>query len=77
MIGRAQGVDGKLAGGVLHPGFVRRVYLEFGVVRRRRNASTALAAELDDGNGQRRTLGRVGSGSELIEETERIGVRPI
>ena len=43
-------------------------------MRRRRNASTALAAELDDGNGQRRTLGRVGSGAELIKQHKAVFV---
>ena len=43
-------------------------------MRRRRNASTALAAELDDGNGQRRALGRVGSGAELIKQHKAVFV---
>ena len=50
------------------------VELELGVVRRGGDAGAALAAELDDGDGQRRALCRVGAGAELVEEDETVAV---
>ena len=71
MIGRAQGVDVKFTGCVLHSGFVRRVYLEFGVVRRRCDDRATFSHMLDHRNSQRRALRRVGARTELVEEYQR------
>ena len=71
MIGRAQGVNVKFAGCVLHPGLIRRVDLEFGIVRCRRDDRAAFSHMLNDRDGQRRALRRVGACAELVEEYQR------
>ena len=38
------------------------------------DAGAAFAAELDDGDGERRALCRVGTGAELVEEDETVAV---
>ena len=71
MIGRAQGVDVKFAGGVLHPCLIRRVDLKFSVVRRRRDDRAAFSHVLNYRDGQRCALRRVGTRAEFVKEYQR------
>ena len=68
---RAQGVHVKLTRGVHDAGLRRGVDLELGIMRRGGDERAALARVLDDGDGQRRALGRVRAGAELVEQQQR------
>ena len=67
----AQGVHVELARGVHDAGLRRGVDLELGIVRRGGDERAASARVLDDGDGQRRALGRVCARAELVKEQQR------
>ena len=71
VVRRAQGVHVKLTRGVHDAGLRGSVDLELRIVRRGRDKRAALAPALDDGDGQRRALGRVRAGAEFVEQQQR------
>ena len=52
------------------------VGLEFGIVGRGKCADPPYMAEIQDGDCQRRALGRVGSGTQLVKKTQTLPVDP-
>ena len=76
LVGRRERLEVELDRGV--PGAAGRVGvgLELGVVGRRRDERAGLDEVVEEGLGERRALGRVGAGAELVEEDERARARP-
>ena len=70
MIRGPERFDVELAGGVHDAGLRGGVDLQLRIVRGGGDRRAALSRVLDDGDGERRALGRVGAGAELIEEDE-------
>ena len=69
-VGRLQRLDVKLAGGVLYAVRGQRERFELGVMGRGGNARAHLAGVADDSNCQSRTLDRVGTGTQFVEQHE-------
>ena len=73
LVGRAQGLKVELAAGVDNALGFQRKDLQFGIVGGSHQQHAAAAEFLDDGHGQRCTLSRVGTGTQLVQKNE--GVR--
>ena len=70
-IGRPQGADVELDGGIRHAGVLGGEGLQLGVVRRRRDHRAGVEQPADDRHGQGGALGRIGAGADLVEQDER------
>ena len=73
LIGGAQGLQIKLAAGVDYTLGLQRKNLQFRIVGSRHQQYATTAQFLNDGNCQRGTLGRVGTGAQLVQQHK--GVR--
>ena len=73
LIGWAQGLQIKLAAGIDHALSLQRKDLQFRIVGGRHQQYTTAAQLLNDGNSQCGTLGRVGAGTQLVQQHK--GVR--
>ena len=73
-VGRPQRLHVELARGVHDALRAHGIELQLGIVRRGRHAAAALAAELDERIGERRTLGRVRARAQLVKQHERVAV---
>ena len=74
-ISRAEGLHIELAGGVLHSRRGHGKGFQLCVVGGGGSSGPQCPDVLNDGNGQRRTLHRVGTGSQLVEQDQTIPVR--
>ena len=75
-VGGLQGLDIELAAGVDDALGPHGVGLELGVVGGRQGPDLSDMAEIEDGDGERRALGGVGAGSQLVKEAEALAVDP-
>ena len=68
LIGRHQRLDVKFTAGVHHAGRFQRIDLQLGVVGRRHEQTALTAQPLQNTDGQRCTLGRVGARAQLVQQ---------
>ena len=71
MIRRAERFDVELTGGVHDAGLRGGVDLQLRIVRGGGDRRAELSRAFDDRNGERRALGRVGAGAELVKQHQR------
>ena len=72
LVGGAQRLNVKLAGGIGDAVGLDGISLQLRIVRGGGNARTVAAQILKDGHGKRRTLDRIRARAELVEEHQRI-----
>ena len=73
-VGGAQGLHVELAAGIFYAVGGQGVHLDLAVVGGGHDAHIHVVKEIDDGDGQGSTLGGVGTGTQLIEQYQAVGV---
>ena len=71
MISRPQRLFVELNACIQHAGFVARVHLQSGIMRRREHVRAMALKIIDDRDSKRRSLLRIGSGADFIQQNQR------
>ena len=71
MISRAQRLFVELDAGIQHAGLVARIHLQSGIMRRRQHVRAVAFEIIDHGDSERRSLLRIGSGADFIQQNQR------
>ena len=73
-VGRPQRCNIEFAACVFNAGRIERIHFDLGVMRRGHNLRALGAQTLDNGDGKRRALHRIGARAKLVEQHERTAV---